>query len=301
MKINCCSICPRNCKIDRTNAVGFCGANNKVKIAKVMLHYYEEPIISGDNTTQKTGSGAIFFSHCSLKCKYCQNYEISSGGHGKEIEISSLADIFKQLENSGATNINLVSPSHYSLQIIEAFKLYRPNIPIIWNTSGYETLETLKLLDGYVDIYLTDFKYLDKHLAQEFSLAKDYPDVIVNAITEMKRQQPSDIIKNGLMQKGVIIRHMILPDCTSDSLNIIKTINDNFGNNTILSIMSQYTPTPAVASHPILSKRIKPVEYKICINCLNKYNFKNVFVQDLSSASKDYTPDFNIQEKKFKY
>ncbi len=296
-----CTICPRNCNIDRTKSIGFCGANQKIKIGKVMLHYYEEPIISGDDSTQKQGSGAIFFSNCSLKCIYCQNHEISSGGMGKEISPATLADLFKQLENAGAANINLVSPTHYSKQIIEALKLYKPNIPIVWNTSGYETIDTLKSLEGYVDIYLTDFKYIDSSLAKEYSLAPDYPQVAIDALYEMKRQQPADIVENGLMRKGVIIRHMILPGASKNSLDILNYIYQNFGNNTYISVMSQYTPFHKAKDHPVLKYKIKPIEYKICENYLNKYNFVNVFLQELSSASSDFTPNFTVKKSDFRY
>lgn len=296
-----CNICPRHCNKDRTSSIGFCGANNKIKIAKVMLHYYEEPIISGDDSTPRQGSGAIFFSGCSLKCIYCQNYNISSGGIGKEISIETLANLFKQLEEAGAVNINLVSPTHYTLQIIEALKLYRPHIPIVWNTSGYESLDTLKLLDGYVDIYLTDFKYMDSALAKEYSLAPNYVGLAQQAILEMRKQQPEDVITNGLMQKGLIIRHLLLPNGSQNALDVIKFIQTNLGTNTYISIMSQYTPFYKACSHPILKNKIKPIEYKMCVNHLKKYNFNNVFLQDYESASSKYTPDFTTNEKHFKY
>lgn len=296
-----CNLCPRKCNIDRQKLAGFCGANNTLKIGKVMLHYFEEPIISGDDSTEKQGSGAIFFSHCSLKCNYCQNHEISSGGLGKEISIQSLANLFKQLEDKGATNINLVSPTHYTNQIIEALKIYRPNIPIVWNTSGYETIETLKKLKGYVDIYLTDYKYSNSTLAKEYSLAENYPVVIKDALMEMRAQLPEDIIEKGLMKKGIIIRHMLLPNATQNALDIFENIKNMLGENTIISVMSQYTPFFKAIKHDVLKNKIKPIEYKICENYLKKYNFKNVYLQDLTSANSKYTPDFKTQKSDFDY
>lgn len=296
-----CNICPRNCGANRSKSAGFCGASNKVKIAKVMLHYYEEPIISGDETTKKCGSGAIFFSHCSLKCIYCQNQEISQGGLGKEVSIRTLASIFKQLEEAGATNINLVSPTHYVPQIIQALNLYRPNIPIVYNTSGYENVSTLSLLEGYVDVYLTDFKYISDKLAKEYSAAPNYPEVAKKALAEMKRQQPKDIINGGLMEKGVIIRHLLLPNASVDATKIFDYIGKTYGKKTYISLMSQYTPCGKATTHPILKRRIKPIEYKMCENYLKKNEFVNVFLQDLSSATLAYTPDFKTQDLKFKY
>ena len=169
---NLCNICPRNCNVNRENSVGFCKGTNKVKISKVMLHFFEEPPISGEDTATKkaNGSGAIFFSNCTLKCCYCQNAEISAGGQGKEVDTKTLANLFKQLEEKGANNINLVTPTHYTNEIIEALEIYRPNIPIVWNTSGYETPETIKRLKDYVDVYLTDFKYFDSSLSKKYSL-----------------------------------------------------------------------------------------------------------------------------------
>lgn len=291
-----CSICPRNCNIDRSKAVGFCKAGTNPKISKVMLHYFEESPISEGN-----GSGAIFFSSCTLKCVYCQNYEISTECEGKEISIETLASLFKQLEEAGANNINLVTPTHYTEQIIEALKIYRPKIPIVWNTSGYEKAETIKLLKDYVDIYLTDFKYYSSELSGKLSLAPDYFKQCSNATLEMRKNQPKDIFENGLMKKGIIIRHLCLPGQTIDSENVIDWIYNNLGNTTYLSLMSQYVPMGNAKKYPEINRKIKPLEYKILINKLNKLGFKNVFLQDYSSASTEYTPNFNEQDKKFIY
>lgn len=272
-----------------------------------MLHYFEEPIISGTELNEKNsdgklrGSGAIFFSNCSLKCVFCQNSEISSGGLGKEIDTMTLANIFKQLEGAGAYNINLVSPTHYTKQIVEALKIYKPKIPIVWNTSGYEKPETISLLKDYVDIYLTDLKYISPELSFKYSKAKDYSSYATKAILEMRKNQPKDIIKNGLMKKGVIVRHLVLPSHTDDSKNVINWVYENLGNKTIFSLMSQYVPMAGAKQFSEINRKITPLEYKILINHLNNLGFKNAFIQEQSSANTCFTPDFKIQEENFKF
>lgn len=300
---NLCNICPRNCNVDRSKTLGFCKATDKIKVAKVMLHYFEEPPISGEICEDKkqNGSGAIFFSNCNLKCVFCQNSEISADGNGKEIEINTLVSIFKQLEDAGANNINLVSPTHYTKQIIEALDIYRPKIPIVWNTSGYEKPETIKMLKNYVDIYLTDFKYFDSKLSKKIALAENYPEMCKLATLEMRKNQPEDIFENGLMKKGMIIRHLVLPNQTQDSKNIIHWIYDNLGNKTYLSLMSQYVPMAGAKKLKELNRTITPLEYKILIKELEKLNFTNVFLQDYSSASSIYTPDFSKNDNVFKF
>lgn len=300
---NLCNICPRNCNVDRDTKLGYCKSTNRIKVSKVMLHYFEEPPISGDNSLgiSANGSGAIFFSSCNLGCIYCQNCEISANGEGKEISIDTLANIFKQLEDADANNINLVTPTHFTLQIIEALKKYKPKIPIVWNTSGYEKPETIKLLDGFVDIFLTDFKYYDSSLSKKFSLAENYVETCKLATLEMRKIQPIDVFENGLMKKGMIIRHLVLPNQTKDSINVINWINENLGNKTFLSLMSQYTPVFRASEFQEINRRIKPLEYKVLINHLQKLEFSNVFLQDLTSASSAYTPDFKIQDDIFKF
>lgn len=300
---NLCNICPRNCNIDRTNSIGFCKGTNKVKVTKVMLHHFEEPPISGEiiNDKRQVGSGAIFFANCTLKCCYCQNHNISSGGIGKEISVECLADLFKQLETAGAFNINLVTPTHYTNEIIEALQIYRPKIPIIWNTSGYEKPETIAKIKDYVDIYLSDFKYFDKNLAKKYSLAENYPEMCKQATLEMRKNQPLDIFENGLMKKGLIIRHLVLPTHFNDSLQIIDWINQNLGNKTYVSLMSQYVPMANACQFEELNQKIKPLEYKIIVNHLNKLKFKNVFTQDFDSAETIYTPNFEENDDTFKF
>ncbi|MBQ0017175.1 MAG: radical SAM protein [Clostridiales bacterium] len=284
---NICKICPRQCKVNRDEKVGFCGQSNKVKIAKVMLHMWEEPIISGTN-----GSGAIFFSGCNLKCIYCQNYQISSFGEGKEVSIETLVSLFKQLEERGAHNINLVTPTHFTNQIIEALKIYKPKIPIVWNTSGYETVQTIKKLKKYVDIYLTDLKYCNRALSTEYSCATDYFETTTKAILEMRKNQPNDVIENDLMKKGVIVRHMVLPTHSEDSIAIFNWIYENLGKDTMISLMSQYTPYYKALKHKILKHKVKRREYEKVLRYVIDLGFENGFIQELSSSTCKYIPDF---------
>ncbi|MBQ7798166.1 MAG: radical SAM protein [Clostridia bacterium] len=286
-----CNICPRKCNVDRSINAGFCNANNSLKIAKYMVHYWEEPIISGTN-----GSGAIFFSHCNLKCVYCQNYQISSLGEGKHISTHKLIDIIKQLENKGVHNINLVTPSHYTNQIIEALTIYKSKVPIVWNSNGYESVNTIKRLKDLVDIYLVDMKYMDENLALNLSGAKDYPQICQQAILEMRKNQPQDIVIDGMMQKGVIVRHLVLPSEIQNSFNVLDWVNNALGKDTYISVMGQYIPYHLVTTQPQYAKynrSLKPIEYKRVINHLNTLGFINGFYQDLSSASECFIPDFN--------
>lgn len=292
---NLCYICPRNCGADRTISNGFCKAGTKIKIAKVMIHHFEEPIISGESNSCR-GSGAIFFSGCSLGCVYCQNFDISRGTSGKEITEYELAKIFKKLEDAGAYNINLVTPTHYTKEIISALKIYKPKIPIVWNTSGYEKPETIKMLDGYVDIFLTDFKYFYKKTAKMYSFAENYAEFCKKSLILMRKIIPNDIIKDGLMQKGIIVRHLALPGQTEESINILQFIYDNLGKDTIVSLMSQYVPTGDAKNFPEINRKIKPLEYKILVKKLNSLGMKNCYIQEASSASLAFTPDFNSHD-----
>lgn len=288
---NLCEICPRDCRVNRSKNLGYCRSSEKVKISMVMLHHFEEPIISGENETDN-GSGTIFFSNCSLKCCYCQNSEISADGLGKEITIQKLAEIFKELEKKGAYNINLVTPTHFTSQIIEALKIYKPNIPIVWNTSGYEKPETIKKLAGFVDVFLTDFKYFSPEIAEKYSRAKNYPEMCKASILEMRKIVPDDKIENGLMKSGLIVRHLVLPNQTNDSLNVIDWINNNLGNKTYFSLMAQYVPMAKAKDYPEINRKIKPIEYKVLIKKLNELNFTNAYLQDYDSANTTYTPNF---------
>ncbi len=285
-----CNICPRQCNIDRDKSKGFCGENNKIRISKVMFHHWEEPFISGDENEK--GSGAIFFTGCNLKCVYCQNDPISHGGKGEEITVQNLVDIIKELERGGALNINLVTPTHFANQIIEALKIYKPKIPIVWNSSGYETLEMLDKVKDYVDIFLVDLKYMDNDLAFRYSKAPNYVETATECIKKMRKIQPQDIFENGLMKKGVVIRHLVLPTHTQDSINCLNFIYENFGTETFVSIMSQYEPRYNAVNYKEINRKITPLEYKRVVNHALKLGMKNALVQDLSSADSKYTPEF---------
>lgn len=290
MESEICNLCPRKCNINRNKNVGFCGVSNTVKIARAGLHFWEEPIISGES-----GSGTIFFSGCNLKCVYCQNYEISKQAFGKEISVERLAEIFKELENKGANNINLVTPSHYVTQIIEALKIYKPKVPIVYNTSGYDSVEEIKMLEGWVDVYLTDLKYYSKELSKKYSSAENYFEVATKAILEMVKQQPKNIYENGLLKKGVIIRHLVLPNNYKDSFEVLNWIKINLGENVLVSIMGQYTPYYNAKNFEEINRKLKPIEYKLVLNHFQKIGLKNGFMQSLDSADESYIPPFNLE------
>jgi len=287
-------MCPRNCKVDRNINIGFCKNKNTIKINKIMKHYWEEPIISGSN-----GSATIFFSGCNLQCIYCQNYLISNENNGKEISIEKFIEILKEIDKSEVNNINFVTPTHFTDLIIDALKIYKPQKPIVWNTSGYESVETIKKLKNYVDIYLTDIKYMDSNLSTELSNAKDYFDNCSKSVLEMKKNQPKDIIENGVMKKGIIIRHLALPTCTKDSLNIINWIYNNLGKDTIFSLMNQYTPYFKALNHKFLNRKLNNLEYKILVNECLKLKMFNTFTQSNLSADTCYIPDFNNKSNDF--
>ena len=282
-----CYLCPRICGVDRDKNKGYCGSDNKLIVNKYMLHFWEEPIISGGK-----GSGAIFFSNCSLKCIYCQNYEISSLGNGKICSVGELVEIIKDLERQGAENINFVSPTHYTDHILKALDIYKPNIPIVWNTSGYETPETIKKIKDYVDIYLTDFKYISPELSSRYSKAKDYFEYASKSIKQMLINQPKVVIENNMMKKGVIIRHLVLPNNIEDSKKVLDYIKDNFGNDTYISLMGQYLPYYKALNDKTINRKLKPLEYKIVMNYALKLGFKNGFFQELDSANECFIPRF---------
>lgn len=286
-----CNLCPRKCNAKRSekeNINGFCKMPLQPVVARADLHFWEEPVISG---TQ--GSGTVFFSGCSLRCIYCQNFEVSRGRAGERVSVSRLAEIFKSLEEKGAHNINLVTPTHYVNAIIEALNIYKPRIPIVYNTSGYETVETLKLLENYIDIYLIDFKYTDNLKAVEYSFASDYPQVAKKAITECYRQQPLCKIEKGIMKKGVIVRHLVLPQNTKTAMEVFDWVRANTPN-AYFSLMSQYIPFGDALNHKILNRKITKREYEKIVNYICEFDFENVYIQDLTSSSKQYIPDFNL-------
>lgn len=258
---------------------------NEIKIAKSMLHMWEEPVISGQN-----GSGTVFFSGCSLKCIYCQNYEISEKGKGHTVSAEELSKIMRGLESAGAHNINFVTPTHFTLQIIEALKLYRPSVPVVWNTSGYEKPETIELIAPYADIFLADFKYFDKKTAAGYSCAPDYPEVAKRALQAMRSAAQTDIIEDGLMKKGLIVRHLVLPGGAGEASSVLEWIAENLGQKTYVSLMSQYFPSSHALAHPVLKNRIKPLEYKLAVNRFLSLGMVNGFMQDADSASSAFVP-----------
>lgn len=284
-----CNLCPRKCNVLRDNLKGFCKMPLLPKVARAALHLWEEPIISGDK-----GSGTVFFSGCSLKCIYCQNYEVSRGDIGKKITVSRLAEIFKELEEQGAHNINLVSPTHYVHAIIEALKIYRPKIPVVYNSSGYESVETLKSLENYVDIYLIDFKYTDSAKAEEYSLVADYPEVVRAAISECYRQKPQCIIEDGIMQKGVIVRHLVLPQNTKTAIEVFDWVRENT-QGAYFSLMSQYLPFGEALNHKVLGRKITRREYEKVVDYICESDFSNVFIQERESSSEKFIPLFDLK------
>ena len=289
-----CNICPRKCNVNRTKNVGFCSAKDKIVVSKIMLHHWEEPIISGNETD--TGSGAIFFAGCNLKCLYCQNYNISNSCIGREISTLDLVDIFKDFESKDALNINLVTPTHFTEQIIEALKTYKPHIPIVWNSSGFENASEIAKLKDLVDIYLVDLKYMDKELAKELSFASNYPDVATKCILEMKKNQPKDIIENDIMKKGVIVRHLVLPNCVENSFQCFDWIKCNLGENQLISVMSQYVPCYKAKDNDKVYRKLHKIEYKRVLAHIKKLGLNNGFFQEMESADKCYTPDFSKYE-----
>ncbi len=272
-----CNLCERKCNIDRNKTTGFCNANNKLKIAKYMLYHYEEPFISG-----KHGSGTIFFSNCNLKCVYCQNYEISIEEYGKEISKEEFANICLELQRKKAENINLVTPGHFADLIKEGIIIAKEKgltIPIVYNTNSYETVETIKSLNGLIDIYLPDFKYYDDKLAIKYSKAPNYRETAKKAIEEMYKQVGNPVIKNDIMKKGIIVRHLILPTLTNDSKKIIKYLYEKYQNNIYYSIMNQYTPMRKFED-PILNKTASKQEYEDLIDYAYDLGIRNCFVQE---------------------
>ena len=287
-----CILCPRNCKADRVNGVGVCSVSDKVTLAKAYLHKWEEPPIS-----HKNGSGTVFFSGCSLKCCFCQNHKISHGAFGQQISIDRLAEIFLELQDKGAENINLVSGTHFAPQIISALDMvkHKLTVPVVWNSGGYEKTETLKMLEGYVDIYLPDMKYFSAELSKKYSGAEDYFEYILAAIKEMHRQQPKLVFDGEKLLKGMIIRHLILPRCRHDSMKIMEVIHDTLSDKSyLISLMSQYTPAYKSGKHPEINRRVTGFEYDSVVDKALELGMEGFF-QERSSAKSEYTPDFDLE------
>ncbi len=285
-----CNSCPRKCNIDRDSFKGVCGAPASYKLARAALHFWEEPCISGEK-----GSGTVFFSGCSLKCVFCQNYEISRESFGKEVSEERLIEIFKELENYGAHNINLVNPTHYSSQLSETLKKYKPSIPVVYNTGGYDSIESLEKLDGLIDIYLADIKYVSETVSKKYSGAEDYFSVASKAVLEMQRQVGENVFdENGIMHKGLIIRHLVLPGNISQAMKVMDWVKSNLTENTILSLMSQYTPCGKASEYPTINRRLSEREYNIVLDHAEKLGFENVFIQETDSSSTDFIPAFDL-------
>lgn len=284
-----CTLCPRNCGAERTaeSGAGVCRMGTQPKIARAALHMWEEPCISGTR-----GSGAVFFSGCGLRCVFCQNEAISQQGEGKIVTPARLAEIFRELEAQGAHNINLVTAAHFVPAVLEALSLYRPNIPIVYNSSGYESIETLRMLSGVVDIYLPDYKYIDPNMAAMLSGARDYPDVAFAAIAEMIRQTGAPVYdENGMMQRGTLIRHLVLPGLTGDSMKILTRIRDEFPGIPV-SLMGQYMPCGRALSIPGMDRKIKKKEYARVLAHMEAIGLDG-YRQELDSADGAFIPSFD--------
>ena len=288
-----CILCPRNCGVDRTRAVGFCGATEHIKTARAALHFWEEPCISGTK-----GSGTVFFSGCNLACRYCQNYKISIGGFGEEITVERLGDIFLKLQNEGAHNINLVTPTPYFPMIMSAIDLVRDkmHIPFIANVGGYEKPETIRMLKGYIDIFLTDIKYQSSEISKKYSSAPDYFEFAINSLAEMiSICGAPKFDEEGIMQSGVIVRHLVLPGFRKDSIRVIKSLAGRFRvEDFILSLMSQYTPNGHLEAYPEINRRITSLEYNSVVGAALELGFKNAYMQEKTSAKTEYTPSFDL-------
>lgn len=290
-----CLLCPRKCGINRrTGQTGVCGVSSEIKVARAALHYWEEPCISG-----KRGSGAVFFSGCSLHCVFCQNREISDGKEGKVISKERLSDIFMELAGKGANNINLVTPGQYIPDIVWAVndaKSRGMKLPIIYNTSGYENVTELKLLEGIVDVYLPDFKYMDSTLSARYSRAKDYPSVAKQVLSEMVRQQPDVVIDDatGLIQKGVIVRQLLLPGHVNDAKAVLKYLYDTYHDHVYISMMSQFTPI-ALKDYPEINRTVTKREYERLVNYALEIGITNAFIQEGDVAKDSFIPAFDCE------
>lgn len=292
MNMNCkCSLCPRMCNIDREVTTGYCGVKQTLRVARAALHFWEEPCISGEE-----GSGAVFFTGCNLRCVFCQNYQIARAEQGKEITVERLSEIFLELQEKKANNINLVTATHYVPQVVEALKMAKSqglHIPVVYNCGGYETVETLKLLEGLVDIYLPDFKYVDSERAKRYSHAENYPEAAKTALAEMVRQQPrAEFDERGMMKKGVIVRHLMLPGGIKDSKAVVKYLYETYGNQIFVSLMNQYTPLPHVTDYPEINRKLKKFEYDRLVDYAIALGVENGFIQEGETAEESFIPAF---------
>lgn len=286
-----CNACPRKCNVERNIGEfsrGFCKMPYNAVLARASLHLWEEPVISGER-----GSGAIFFSGCNLRCVFCQNYEISHENFGKQVSKSEFIDIVKNLENQGAHTINLVNPTHFVPFIKEVFSEYKPSVPVVYNTGGYDDVDSIRSLQGLIDVYLPDLKYFDSDVSKKYSNAENYFEKASKAVLEMQRQVGKSVIKDGIMQKGMIIRHLVLPKNTDQSIKILRWIKDNLPIDTYISLMSQYVPY-VKTEYKELNRRIVTAEYQKVIAEFERLGFENGFMQERSSAQTDFIPKFDL-------
>ncbi len=286
--MNKCALCPNNCQVDKNKEKGACGTTDQLRIAKFYLHPFEEPQISGTN-----GSGTVFFCGCSLKCVFCQNFELSRNLHGKNISVNELADIFKTLEEQGAHNINLVNPTHYSNAIMQALEIYKPNIPIVYNTHGYENVEIIEKMNDYIDVYLPDVKYFSPAIAQRYTGKSNYFEVAKKAVSFMIKSKPIIMGEDGLIKQGVIVRHLVLPQCVNDSKKIIDWFY-NYKDSAFINVMSQYTPFGDIEKFPELNRKITRREYDTIMDYAISKDIKNMYYQKFESADEKYIPSWDF-------
>ena len=290
--ISKCEICPRKCKVNRYEKKGYCRCDDKVRIALVSKHYFEEPCISGRN-----GSGTIFFSNCNLNCIFCQNHDISQGGKGIDVTIERLAEIMLEQQERGVNNINLVTPTMYVEQIIRAIDIAKKNglnIPIVYNTNGYEEVETIKKLNGYIDIYLPDFKYFTNELAIKYSKAPNYFEKVTSALIEMQSQFDEYVFDGEIMKKGMIVRHLVLPNHIQNSKNVLKWIKDNLRKDIYVSVMAQYFPTYKAIGDKLIGRKLSFSEYRKIEQYFYSLDIENGYIQDLGKHEEEFVPDFNM-------
>lgn len=290
--ISKCEICPRKCKVNRYEKKGYCRCDDKVRIALVSKHYFEEPCISGRN-----GSGTIFFSNCNLNCIFCQNHDISQGGKGIDVTVERLAEIMLEQQERGANNINLVTPTMYVEQIIKAIDIAKDdglNIPIVYNTNGYEEVETIKKLNGYIDIYLPDFKYFTNELAIKYSKAPNYFEKVTSALLEMQSQFDEYVFDGEIMKKGMIVRHLVLPNHIQNSKNVLKWIKENLRKDIYVSVMAQYFPTYKAVGDELIGRKLSFSEYRKIEQYFYGLDIKNGYIQDLGKHEEEFVPDFNM-------
>lgn len=290
-----CRLCPRECSVDRSaGKKGFCGMDETVKLARAALHMWEEPCISGTK-----GSGAVFFSGCGLRCCFCQNHDIAMGSRGIPVTVERLSEIFLELKEKGAANINLVTGAHYVPQIIQALEMARKkgmNLPVVYNSSGYEKTETLKMLEGYVDVYLPDMKYMESELARKFSNAPDYVETAQKAIREMVRQTgPCEFGDDGYIRRGTIVRHLILPGHTRNSRKVLEYLHETYGDEIYISIMNQYTPVRELREFRELNRKVTKREYEKVLDVAVDMGIKNGFIQEGETASESFIPEFDYE------